>query len=134
VLLHGFSLTAINLVSILVGLVIWYLMVRPGAQVVTQGVIALAITVAVYPGWNYLLLGVRGGRFHLRVPKEALWTFFAALIWLPILLVPLHFLRRGYLTAFSNIWMTWLLQVPANALALLAALFCPKCRKGVCKI
>ena len=95
---------------------------------------AVAITVAVYPGWNYLLLGFQGDRFHLRDPKEALWTFFAALVWLPILFVPLHFLRRGYLTAFSNIWMTWLLQVPANVLALLAARFCPKCRKGVCKL
>jgi hypothetical protein len=134
ILLNGLALTVINLCSILAGFVLWYVLFRQGSQVAIQGTAAALLTIAVFPGWTYLLLGFRGGRFHLKERSDFLWAFVFALLWLPVIFVPLHFLRRGYLTSFSNIWMTWLLQVPTNALALLAARICPKFRKERCNV
>jgi hypothetical protein len=61
------------------------------------------------------------GGLSLHGRAEWFWTYLLALLWTPLIFVPLHSVTQGYLTSFSNIIATWLFQLPTNALALLIA-------------
>ncbi len=118
--LHGLVLTIINITGVLVGFGAYHLL-KPANQIAIQVPVAATVCIIGFVSWNAFsqrlpfkgLAKPRGG--------ELLWVYLAALLWNPVLFVPLHYLTQGYLTSFGNILGLWLFQIPVNLLAILAA-------------
>jgi hypothetical protein len=68
--------------------------------------------------WNLLVRRFCSEDFVLQDRSEFTWTFLMALLWSPVVFVPLHYIGRGYLTSLGNILAIWLFQIPTNFLAL----------------
>ena len=86
-------------------------------QVLTAGVVC----VVVFAVWGFVVHKLSRGRLSLADLKELGVAYAAALLWAPVLFVPVHYITQGYLTGFGNILSTWLFQVPFNLLALTVA-------------
>lgn len=117
--IHGIVLAAINFVAIMAGFMV-YKMTSPADQLAVQLPVAVVLSVGGFVVWT--LIARRGG---LGIPAslqpgELLTIYGVALVGMPLLFVPLHFMGTGYLTSFSNVTAAWLFQVPTNALALAA--------------
>lgn len=117
-LLQSVSLAVINIAAILLGFGI-YTLLRPVHQIAVQAPAAAIISVAAFLIWNLLIRSWREEQLTLQSASELFGTWLLTLLWSPILFVPLHYLGRGYLTSWANIWNLWLFQMPTNALALL---------------
>ena len=118
VLLHGFLLFGGNLAGIVIGFAAWRLL-GGGDQLAVQVPVALLGSLTLY------LLGagaadrVFRGLLSLRNPPEGWWAFGAALVWGPLVFVPLHFLTEGYVTSPANLVALALFQLVANGPVLL---------------
>jgi hypothetical protein len=86
-------------------------------QVLTAGVVC----VVAFAVWGFVVHRLFHGRLSLADLKELGAAYAAALLWTPVLFVPVHYATQGYLTGFGNILATWLFQVPFNLLALMVA-------------
>lgn len=122
--LHSLVLALINLVSVIVAFVVYYLLrqVSPGIdQILVQAPLALLLSVTAFTLWVLFVL-----RFSRGLAPHALteWAgvFLGALLWTPAIFIPLHYLTQGYMTSFDNITVTWLFQIPVNLLAVGLAL------------
>jgi hypothetical protein len=115
--LHGFALAMINIAAILFGFAV-YSVVRPVNQLSIQIPVAVLASIMASLAWGWVSSLIEEGRFSLAA-AQPVWVFLAALIWLPLIFVPLHLVTQGYLTSFGNIWVSWVFQMPVNALALL---------------
>jgi hypothetical protein len=120
VCLHSLVLTGVNLGCIIAGFGVYYLL-RPVNQIAVQAPLAAGLTIVVFATWSLLVRWLPVGGLSLHGRAEWFWTYLLALLWTPLIFVPLHFVTQGYLTSFSNIIATWLFQLPTNALALLIA-------------
>ena len=116
-LLHSFTLALINIAAILVGFGIYHVM-RPGNQVLVQASAAAVISIAAFLLWSQLVWQLFPRGLSLQGRSELAGTLFLTLLWSPALFVPLHYLGRGYLTSWANIWNLWLFQIPVNIVAL----------------
>jgi hypothetical protein len=121
-ILHGFALTAVNVGAVLVGFAA-YKILGVGHQLAVQIAVAVAISVAAFATWYYIVGRVTKGRTTLGSLGAYFWTYAFASGWLPAVFIPLHYVTQGYLTSFANIYNMWLFQAPTNALALAAAAF-----------
>ena len=117
VFLHGFVLTLINIGAILVGFGIYHLL-KPVSQIAVQAPSAAILCIIAFLLWGLLVRRLSAGNLSLRGRGEFARTFLLALLWSPVIFVPLHYIGRGYLTSFGNIRAMWLFQIPTNLLAL----------------
>lgn len=119
VVIHGGVLAVIDILSILLGFVV-YVIVRPAPQLMVQVPIAGASAVVLFVLW---VLAIerrerRSARYHR---WEWVLIGLGSLVIAPVLFVPLHYIGRGYLTGWGNLIALWIFQIPVNLIALLAA-------------
>lgn len=119
-ILHGFALAVITLVAMIVGFAV-YNLVGLRDQIAVQVLTAGVVCVVAFAVWGFVVHRLFHGRLSLADLKELGAAYAAALLWTPVLFVPVHYATQGYLTGFGNILATWLFQVPFNLLALMVA-------------
>ncbi len=119
-LLNSLALSLIDIGAVLAGFGI-YTLARPAPQRAVQIPVAALIAVLSFVLWSLLAEQWSRQRLSLRAISEPAGTWLLALLWTPTLFVPLHYLGRGYLTSWANIWNLWLFQMPVNILALVLA-------------
>jgi hypothetical protein len=120
VILHGLALSVITIFAILAGYAA-YVALGLSEQVAIQVLVAGVLCVAAFALWSFVIHRLSCGKLSLRGLGELGLALVAALVWTPVLFVPLHLVTQGYLTSFGNILSTWLFQVPFNLLALVVA-------------
>jgi hypothetical protein len=118
-LLHSFILALANIACVIVGFGVYQLF-RPINQIAIQAPSAAILCIIVFLLWSWSVLRLAGQNLSLQGRGEFAGTFLLALLWSPTIFIPLHYVGRGYLTSFANIWATWLFQVPTNIMTLLA--------------
>ena len=117
VLLHAAVLAAVNLGSIIGGFMVYYL--APwDQQLAIQIPVALLLNTAAFVAWFALTHRGRWRRLALREPVDLLSVFAVALLWTPLIFVPLHLVMSGYLTSVGNLLAGAFYQVAANLLVL----------------
>ena len=119
-ILHGFALGVITIVAVAVGFAV-YNLVGLRDQIAVQVLTAGFVCVVAFAVWGFAVHRLSHGRLSLADLKELGVAYAAALLWTPLLFVPVHYVTQGYLTSFGNILATWLFQVPFNLLALMVA-------------
>jgi len=119
-ILHGFALAVVTLVAMMAGFAV-YSMVGLRNQVAVQVLTAGVLCVVAFAVWGFVVHRLSRGRLSIADLKELGVAYVAALLWAPVLFVPVHYVTQGYLTSFGNILSTWLFQVPFNLLALMVA-------------
>ena len=115
-LLHSLALALIDIGAVLAGFVL-YTLIRPASQRAVQIPAAALIAVGVFLLWCLLVSRRPGSSLSPNGGAELAGIWLLALLWTPTLFVPLHYLGRGYLTSWANIWNLWLFQMPVNAAA-----------------
>lgn len=126
IILHSLVLTAGNIVSIIVAFGFYSLLKQfypPINQILVQAPVAAVLTVAGFTLWISLVTRYSPrfrleNSFKLEYNLERGAVFMLALLWTPVLFIPLHFFTQGYRTSIDNILAIWLFQVPVNLLAL----------------
>jgi len=119
-ILHGFALAVITLVAMAAGFAV-YRLVGLRNQIAVQVLTAGIVCVVAFAVWGFVIHRLSHGRLSLADLKELGVAYAAALLWTPVLFIPVHFMTQGYLTSFGNLLATWLFQVPFNLLALMVA-------------
>jgi len=119
-ILHGFALAVITLVAMAAGFAV-YRLVGLRNQIAVQVLTAGIVCVVAFAVWGFVIHRLSHGRLSLADLKELGVAYAAALLWTPVLFIPVHFVTQGYLTSFGNLLATWLFQVPFNLLALMVA-------------
>lgn len=119
-ILHGFALAVFTLVAMTAGFAV-YSMVGLRNQIAVQVLTAGVVCVVGFAVWGFVVHRLSRGRLSIADLKELGVAYAAALLWAPVLFVPVHYITQGYLTGFGNILSTWLFQVPFNLLALMVA-------------
>jgi hypothetical protein len=117
---HSLVLAMTNIVAILVGFGVYNLL-KPVNQIAVQVPFATMVCIIGFVSWCFLTRRLPFKEFAQPDGGELAWVYLAALLWSPILFVPLHYVSQGYLTSLGNILGLWLFQIPVNALAILAA-------------
>jgi hypothetical protein len=120
VLLNGLILALINIVSVIAGFAV-YSMLRPTHQIAFQVPLAAVLTVLAFLGWLIVGGAWLPRPLRLLTVRDLAFTFVAALLWSPIVFLPLHYTTQGYVSSFGNVAGLWLFQIVANAFALVAA-------------
>jgi hypothetical protein len=119
-ILHGFAMAVVTLVAMIVGFAI-YNLVGLRNQIAVQVLTAGVVCVVAFAVWGFVVHRLSRGSLSLAGLKELGGAYAAALLWTPVLFVPVHYATQGYLTSFGNILSTWMFQVPFNLLALMVA-------------
>ena len=115
-LIHSLALALIDIGAALAGFGL-YTLVRPASQRAVQIPAAALITVGVFLLWCLLVRRRLGPSLAPNGGSELAGIWLLALLWTPTLFVPMHYLGRGTLTSWANIWNLWLFQMPVNAAA-----------------
>ena len=117
VVLHAAVLAAVNLGSIIGGFLVYYY--APwDQQLAIQIPVALLLNTAAFVAWFALTHRGRWRRLALREPVDLLGVFAVALLWAPLVFVPLHLVMSGYLTSVGNLLAGVIYQFAANLLVL----------------
>ena len=120
IILHGFSLSTANIISIIVAFGV-YKALRPVHQLAVQIPVAVALYIAIFLLWM-LLVRIPFFKFiAIKTFKELSWIFLASLAWGPIIFIPLHHTTQGYLTGSGNIIALFQFQLPVNVFVILVA-------------
>jgi len=119
-LVNSLALALIDIGAVLAGFGL-YTLVRPAPQRAVQIPAAVLIVVGSFLLWALAVRRRIGRRLWLIGGAELAGIWLLALMWTPTLFVPLHYLGRGTLTSWANIWNLWLFQMPVNAAAVLIA-------------
>jgi len=96
-------------------------LLKPANQMAAQLPVAVILSIAGFIFWNLLM------RIHLlksvviKEKQELIYIYFVALVWAPVIIVPLHYITQGYLTSFGNIIAIWIFQLPVNLVSIVAA-------------
>ena len=98
---------------------IWFYIFRPANQRLVQAPLAAVACTISFLLWALVAQHVAAKGLSLRGRQEFVWTFLLALVWAPVIFVPLHYVTQGYLTSFGNITALWLFQAPTNAIIIL---------------
>lgn len=112
---YGLLLSLINLISIILGFVFYYLFKTPN-QIEIQLPTAVLLSCLFFTMSVFLLI---------KSKKEISMSVFSviriylfSMIWTPVVFVPLHYMTQGYLTSMENILYTWFFQAVTNILVL----------------
>ncbi|MBU0742881.1 hypothetical protein KKG45_07050 [bacterium] len=117
-LLHGLFLCLMNMGGVLVGYEIWVATGAPN-QVSVQVPTGIVLSTAGFLVWVALSARITSLTRGLAGALSLAATFISALIWAPVIFVPLHHGVTGYWTSRGNIVACWFFQLPANGIALL---------------
>jgi hypothetical protein len=117
-LIHSLALALIDIGAILAGFGLFTL-VRTAPQRAVQIPAASLIVAGSFLLWTLAVNRWFDRRLSLMTGGELAGTWFLVLLWTPTLFVPLHYLGRGYLTSWANIWNLWLFQMPVNGATML---------------
>ena len=120
IILHGFALSAANIISILAAFGA-YQTLRPTHQLVFQVPVAVVLSIAIFLLWMLLVRIPLLKFIAIKTFKELSWIFLASLAWGPIIFLPLHHTSQGYLTGSGNIIALFQFQLPVNVLVILVA-------------
>lgn len=115
---HGGVLTAVNIVSILVAFGVYYFL-RPINQVLVQAPLAALFSLIGFAAWIWL--SARLPVLRVQGRRDWIGIYAAALLWTPLLFMPLHFATQGYVSSFDNVLALWAFQAPVNLLAVIFA-------------
>lgn len=119
ILVDGFALAVVNIGAVLLGYgAYWWL--RPANQLAIQVPVAIVATLCGLLAWILISEGLRGATRDARY-LEPIGIYVAALVWSPVIFIPLHFSTQGYVSSFSNVVGLWIFQLVANLVALLVA-------------
>jgi len=117
---HGFILLVANMA----GLIVAHILCRAfgvsyqlGIQVPLAGIISILL----YLAWMFFIRILPTERLSLQTPRENILAGLCALLWNPIVFIPLHFFSQEYLTSAANIAALAIFQIPVNAIAIFAA-------------
>lgn len=91
-----------NIVAILVGFGAYHLL-KPVNQVAVQVPVAAMVCIIGFVSWRFFTRRLPFKGFAQPGSGELAWVYLAALLWSPILFVPLHYVSQGYLTSIGNI-------------------------------
>ncbi|UCF04713.1 MAG: hypothetical protein JSV33_12415 [bacterium] len=114
---NSFFLACSVIFSIIIGFGA-YKLSEHANQLAVQVPVAGAVCIISFLVWTLVVTRSMWGGLSLRETHEYLWVFGAALLWSPVIFVPLHLITQGYLTSFGNILAMWLFQIPASAVTL----------------
>jgi len=117
VILHGAILAIVNLFSIWLGFIA-HALIAEANQLIVQVPVAIVVSVVVFVLWGKLVDNRGPKRISVRGFRDGVWIYCLALVWAPLIFVPLHFVTAGYLTAFSNILAMWVFQLITNLVAI----------------
>ncbi len=116
VLINGFVLSLINIVSIILGFII-YQISKSRTQISIQIISACFFSVILFLLWQFI-----SQKLFKKITiekKSDYWkTYFASILFSPIIFTPLHYLSEGYLTSWQNIAGIFMFQIPTNILIL----------------
>ena len=127
--LHSAVLALINIAAVLAGFAAYHLL-KPADQITIQVPVAAALSVAAFSGWLAVSCRVAPGKLRVSGSRDALWIYALALVWAPVIFVPLHFFTQGYVTAFSNVLALWAFQLIVNAIAVPLGMMAARRRVG----
>lgn len=116
--LHGFMLTIINFGSLVAGIYAYTFLFRHHHPFHVQVPVGLLCTSVGFLVWE--MAARMSGRISLMLHgiREHTAVYCMALLWTPILFVPLHRIVTGYFTAPGNILGVWVFQLWANVIAI----------------
>ena len=114
-------LTAINLTTIILAYGIYYL-TMPVNKIVFRAPLAGIFTITVFVVWAFLLGNFLPSFLGIKNLVEYPLIWLMSFIWCPVFYVPLHYITQAHLSAFNNILVIWLFQLPVNLLAILILL------------
>jgi hypothetical protein len=115
--IHGFTLSAVNIFSIIVAFGV-YKALRPAHQLVVQIPVAVVLSIAIFLLWMLLVRIPLLKFIAIKTFKEFSWIFLASLAWGPVIFIPLHHASQGYLTGSGNIIALFQFQLPVNVLVI----------------
>ena len=121
VCLHSFVLTITDLGTIILAFGFYSLLrsIMSVNQRVVQGSIAAIFFIIIFSLWSLVVTRLPTKTLSLQGNRELVWTYFAALLWVPVIFIPLHYITQGYFTSFGNIIAIWLFQIPVNLFTML---------------
>ena len=121
VCLHSFVLTITDLGTIILAFGFYSLLrsIMSVNQRVVQGSIAAIFCIIIFALWSLVVTRLPTKTLSLQGNRELVWTYFAALLWVPVIFIPLHYITQGYFTSFGNIIAIWLFQIPVNLFTML---------------
>ncbi len=121
VCLHSFVLTITDLGSIILAFGFYSLLrsIMSVNQRVVQGSIAAIFCIIIFSLWSLVVTRLPTKTLSLQGNRELVWTYFSALLWVPVIFIPLHYITQGYFTSFGNIIAIWLFQIPVNLFTML---------------
>ena len=121
VCLHSFVLTITDLGSIILAFGFYSILrsIMSVNQRVVQGSIAAIFCIIIFALWSLVVTCLPTKTLSLQGNRELVWTYFAALLWVPVIFIPLHYITQGYFTSFGNIIAIWLFQIPVNLFTML---------------
>lgn len=116
ILIRGLSLLFANLVGIFSAHILCRVS-GVGYQLGIQLPLAAVISVFLYLVWDFILQLFRIRRLYLQTRSEIFFAWLCALLWNPVVFIPLHFYTQQYLTSAANIAALAAFQIPVNAVA-----------------
>lgn len=124
-LINSFVLALINFFSIICGYGIHhYFLSSFASQITVQVIIAFSLIQILFVFWDVIITPHYKSTYIELTFKNILYILFLSLLIIPVIFIPAHYIGRGFMTSFSNIYYTWLFQIPVNIMALfLARLF-----------
>lgn len=115
--LHSFVMVIINFTAIVTGFFVFKFL-KFSDQISIQIPVAGLLSILLFISWNWLIKNLSLKRLSLKESQEFYLTFFASLLWSPLIFVPAHYLITGYLTSVGNIVAVLFLQIFINSIAL----------------
>ena len=89
-----------DLTGVIVGFIIYHF-AKPANQLVIQIPVAVILSIVLFTIWVLLIRVLPFKNLRLRTQLEFVGVFVTALLWNPLVFVPLHYFTQGYLTKWS---------------------------------
>lgn len=112
---YGLLLSLVNLISIILGFVFYYLFKTPN-QIEIQLPTAVLLS-CLFSTMSVFLLIKSKKEISMSV-FSVIRIYLFSMLWTPVVFVPLHYMTQGYLTSIGNILYTWIFQATTNILVL----------------
>jgi len=120
IIIHGFALSAANIISIIVAFGVYKILKTPH-QLLVQVPVAVILSIGIFLLWLIVARLPLFKFISIKSLRELSWIFLASLAWSPIIFIPLHHTSQGYLTGSGNIIALFQFQLPVNVLVILVA-------------
>ena len=120
IIIHGFALSAANIISIIVAFGVYKILKTPH-QLFILVPVAVILSIGIFLIWILLTRLTPFKFIFIKTLREFSWVFLTSLAWGPIIFIPLHHTTQGYLTGSGNIIALFQFQLPVNVLVILVA-------------